>query len=308
MRPLRGWTGGAEWDAREAAKRSGDHGGSVAAGPGHAPPPEQGQAVPASQAVEGRGPASELLAAFRAQRVAALGGRGLAANGADAGRLGAGIAAQQPGTASSPAGPVTSDGADNTINGSFIRAREGFTTDGYVPKDKDGNVLEGSGVTVGNGVDLGAQSAEKLRALGVDEDTIKALSPYFGKKRQAAVDALKAQPLSLSQQQTTDLSNRFLKSSAEEIATRFNKSQNFTRFADLPGNTKTMLVDIYHQYGPQLFGYRFWKQVTTGDWQGAHNNLMNFDDEHPTRRRLEAGLLFQDIQRGNLPNPSRQGR
>lgn len=50
MRPLRGWTGGAEWDAREAAKRGGDRDGSVAAGPDHAPTPGQGQAVPVSQA------------------------------------------------------------------------------------------------------------------------------------------------------------------------------------------------------------------------------------------------------------------
>ena len=91
--------------------------------------------------------------------------------------------------AASPAGPVTSDGAGNTINGGFIRAREGFTADGYVPMGSDGNVQGQSGVTVGNGVDLGAQSAEKLRALGVDENTIKVLSPYFGKKRQDAVDA-----------------------------------------------------------------------------------------------------------------------
>ena len=80
------------------------------------------------------------------------------------------------------------------------------------------------------------------------------------------------------------------------------------RFADLPGNTKTMLADIYHQHGPQLFGYKFWKHVITGDWQGVHNNLMNFDDKHPTRRRLEAGLLLRDIQSGNLPSPSKQGR
>lgn len=87
MRPLRGWTGGARWDAREAARRGEDQGGSVAAGSGHAPAPDQGQAVPVSQALEGGGPASELLAAFRAQRMGALGGRGLAANGADAGHV-----------------------------------------------------------------------------------------------------------------------------------------------------------------------------------------------------------------------------
>ena len=89
MRPLRGWTGGAEWDAREAEKRRGDYGGSGATGSDHAlPDPGEGQAVPASQAVEGGGPATELLAAFRAQRVAALQGLGLGASGADAGRLG----------------------------------------------------------------------------------------------------------------------------------------------------------------------------------------------------------------------------
>ena len=112
----------------------------------------------------------------------------------------------------------------------------------------------------------------------------------------------------MSQQQATDLSNRLFKSSAEEIATKFNNSQSFTCFADLPGNTKTMLADIYHQHGPQLFGYKFWKQVITGDWQGVYNNLMNFDDKHPTGRRLEAGLLLRDIQSGDLPNSSKQGR
>ena len=70
MRPLRGWTGGAEWDAREAAKRGGDQGGSVATGSDHVPThPGGDQAVPVSQALEGGGPASELLAAFRAQRM-----------------------------------------------------------------------------------------------------------------------------------------------------------------------------------------------------------------------------------------------
>jgi len=285
MRPLRGWTGAARQDAPGADEGTGDRDGLAVTGPGHAPPfPEQGQVAPANQAVEGGGPASELLAAFRALRAGALQGRGPTAKEADAGlalaseqqslvegtgfsnipiRNGTGTAsdavapdtagrdgngpgsappititaslplggrstdapasgdagsttvrlrtvttAQQPGTASSPAGSVTSDGANNTINGGFIREREGFTTNGVVPKDKQGNPFDKSGVTVGNGVDLGAQSAEKLRALGVDEDTIKVLSPYFGKQGQAAVDALKVQPLSLSQQQAEDLSNR----------------------------------------------------------------------------------------------------
>jgi len=200
MRRLRGWTGAARQDAPGADEGTGDRDGLAVTGPGHAPTfPEQGQVVPANQAVEGGGPASELLAAFRALRVGALQGRGPTAKEADAGlalapeqqslvegtgfsnipiRNGTGTAsdavapdtagrdgngpgsappitiaaslplggrstnapasgdagsttvglgtvttAQQPGTASSPAGSVTSDGANNTINGGFIRER-----------------------------------------------------------------------------------------------------------------------------------------------------------------------------------------
>jgi len=47
--------------------------------------------------------------------------------------------------------------------------------------------------------------------------------------------------------------------------------------------------------------------VTSGDWQGVYNNLMNFGDKYSTRRQLEAGLLSQDIQGGNLPSPPKQG-
>jgi len=86
MRRLRGWTGAARQDAPGADEGAGDRDGSAVTGPGHAPTfPEQGQVVPANQAVEGGGPASELLAAFRALRVGALQGRGPTAKEADAG-------------------------------------------------------------------------------------------------------------------------------------------------------------------------------------------------------------------------------
>jgi len=89
MRRLRGWTGAARQDAPGADEGTGDRDGLAATGPGHAPPfPEPGQVVPANQAVEGGGPASELLAAFRALRVGALQGRGPTAKEADAGLSG----------------------------------------------------------------------------------------------------------------------------------------------------------------------------------------------------------------------------
>ena len=204
------------------------------------------------------------------------------------------------------AGPVTSDGANNTINSDFIRKQEGFKTDGYVPMNRDGSVIGQSGVTVGNGVDMGAQTAARLKALGVDDETIKLLMSYFGWKREVAAGVLAAEPLSLTKGQAEDLSNRLLSTSAEEVAARFDKDSASKRFADLPSNTKTMLTSIYHQYGPQLFSSSFWRQVTSGDWEGARKNLMDFGDKTPTRRRTEAGLLSQDIQNGSLSGRQRQ--
>ncbi len=219
------------------------------------------------------------------------------------GGTGAGAAAKQPDATTSSAGSVTSDGADNTINGGFIREREGFTTDGIVPKE-NGKVLGQSGVTVGNGVDLGSKTVQQLKDLGVAQDIIDKLPPYLGKQGQAADDYLKDHPFSLTQKQAEDLSNIFLQKSANEVADRFNSDSKVGAFSDLPGNTKTMLVDIYHQYGNQLYGTNFWKQVTDGDWQGAYKNLMNFGDKYRTRRQLEAGLLNQDIQADSLPKPA----
>lgn len=177
------------------------------------------------------------------------------------GYTGARAAAQQPGATSSSAGSVTSDGANNTINGGFIRQREGFTTGGIVPKE-NGNILGQSGVTVGNGVDLGSKTVQQLKDLGVAQDIIDKLTPYLGKQRQAAADYLKDHPLSLTQKQAEDLSNIFLQESAKEVADRFNSDSKVSRFSDLPGNTKTVLADIYHQYGARLYNTNFWKQVT----------------------------------------------
>jgi GH24 family phage-related lysozyme (muramidase) len=39
----------------------------------------------------------------------------------------------------------------------------------------------------------------------------------------------------------------------------------------------------------------FWRQVTSGDWDAALNNLRHFGDKYPTRRNKEADLLAKDL-------------
>jgi hypothetical protein len=49
----------------------------------------------------------------------------------------------------------------------------------------------------------------------------------------------------------------------------------------------------------------YWRQITTGDWEGAYGNLMDFKDQHGERRRADAQRLNNDIRSGRLPRPAR---
>ena len=115
--------------------------------------------MPVSQAVEGGGPASELLAAFRAQRVAALQGRGLAADGADTGHV------SVPGQQSLAEG--TSFSATPIRNGTG-------TASGGVP-DTAGWDGDGAG---------------RAPPAPVTADQLRAIMPYAGATAGRYVDAL----------------------------------------------------------------------------------------------------------------------
>ncbi|WP_117035089.1 pesticin C-terminus-like muramidase [Klebsiella pneumoniae] len=60
---------------------------------------------------------------------------------------------------------------------------------------------------------------------------------------------------------------------------------------------------VAYQYGTNLASAtpNFWSQVTNGQWQEAINNLNNFGDAYPTRRRSEAALIQSDLDAGKLP-------
>ena len=40
---------------------------------------------------------------------------------------------------------------------------------------------------------------------------------------------------------------------------------------------------------------KFWKYATSGNWDKAYNELMDFKDKYPTRRKSEAKLLNSKI-------------
>ena len=79
--------------------------------------------------------------------------------------------------------------AFENVNFDFIKDQEGFETSGYVPKDREGNILGQSGVTIASGFDLGQRNINDLK--GLPEELIAKLSDYVGLKGEAADNAAK---------------------------------------------------------------------------------------------------------------------
>jgi len=168
---------------------------------------------------------------------------------------------------------------------------------GYVPC-KDGKPLGASGVTVGTGVDLGQQTRAGLASMGVPEDILVILAPYFGLQKQAAVEKLRVAPLTLTADQVAILDDAVHKHYILGTARRFGSEQ----FEVAPKEAQAVAVSLCYQFGaphrvtsPGL-GLA-WDALRTGDYKKASSYLTNLDwwsgeyHQYIKRRKQEAALL-----------------
>ncbi|BDH45306.1 peptidase [Salmonella enterica subsp. enterica serovar Choleraesuis] len=193
------------------------------------------------------------------------------------------------------------DNSNRVVKQDLIQAKEGFSTKEYVPKDINGRPSSSSGVTVGIGVDLGGKTTDSLAKDGITMQFINFLKPYLGLKGDNAQNFLNSHPLNLTTTQANDLSNNYINRFSSTVANNFNAASK-VKFSSIPLNTRTAIVSAAYQYGTNLAKAtpHYWTQVTTGQWQAAINNLNNFGDQWPTRRKSEAELIKSDLSAGKL--------
>lgn len=222
----------------------------------------------------------------------------LAATAALGAAVAPGLATMQvTGTTPPPMQAVTVPADKPNVDWDFISAREGaLKTKGYVPSDKStGKALDNSGVTISTGVDLGAWSPESFRSLGISENLVNKLNPYFGLKGKNAQAV--AGNLSISKEEAKELYSTIKNNSLKKLQNAFNKESKVP-FVKLSPGQQTALASIAFQYGlgeggngKGLMSHNFWKQTTSGKWDEAKKNLMNYGDKYGPRRKLEASLL-----------------
>lgn len=175
----------------------------------------------------------------------------------------------------------------NKINFVFIHKIEGFKLDGYVPNPRGSN----SGVTVASGFDIGARSKQDLINLGLESKLVEKLSPYCGKKKFDAVNTLKEKPLTILEKEALEINKKVKKSSISFIEKLYNRDSS-TKFFCLPAQAQTTIASVSFQYGDlSQKTPTFWKYVTNKQWSKAIEELNDFGDDYPTRRKKEAEYL-----------------
>jgi GH24 family phage-related lysozyme (muramidase) len=126
------------------------------------------------------------------------------------------------------------------------------------------------------------------------------LRPYLGKIKFEAVDLLDTMPLHVTDEEAELIDKEVKSRFVRDLERKFNDSAT-TRFDELLDGVQTVIASVAFQYGDLRRGTpNFWRQITTGDWQGAYRNLRDFGDDYSTRRNQEADLLKSSLDESGL--------
>ncbi|MGF1727937.1 pesticin C-terminus-like muramidase [Photobacterium nomapromontoriensis] len=174
------------------------------------------------------------------------------------------------------------------IDYDFISSLEGgMMLKGYAP-DPEANQ---SGVTISVGFDLGARNIHDLETLSLNKKLVDKLTPYLGRKKQAAVNFLKENPLIISKEEAEKIYTTTKKLATSQLIDRYG-SKSSIKFKCLPKQAQTVIASVAYQYGNlERRTKGFWKQSITQNWADMYENLMDFQDVYPTRRYKEAKLI-----------------
>lgn len=165
------------------------------------------------------------------------------------------------------------------IDKNFLIKVEGNKATTYVPM-KDGKPIQQSGVTIGAGVDLGAQTEKGLRDMGVKASTIAALKPFFGKKKDEAVEALDTNgPVTLDDKDLEDLNTKILNKHKKDVKNWYNKNNTVgNEWDDLTDRQQTVALSVEYNHGKgSLTSHKFFKDyIVAGRWDKAAEELRNY--------------------------------
>lgn len=190
---------------------------------------------------------------------------------------------------------ATLPNADKNLADSFLEQVEGgFRYKPYNDSNK--------GIAIGTGTNLGQQSIDGLRNLGVPESTIQKISHLVGVKGQTAVNKLNRNPLTLSKEETEALDDLVKNNLRKTVQLKYEEASGGSKIEDLPEEVQAVVYSLSHNLGGKLYSReaysKVWDSIVKNDWSALSKSLSRLKDL-PSRRKQEAALLTpltEDIQ------------
>lgn len=175
---------------------------------------------------------------------------------------------------------------------SFISQFEGGQIlTAYVPQNH-GVAVGNSGTTISTGCDLGQMNLNDLKTLNLSTDLQNLLIPYLGLKKQAAINFLNQNPLTITQEQADELDNAMQTKFTNNLTNLYNNYSD-VNFDQLNDQQATVIADCTYQYGLDIPAKcpLFWNACCNQQWSKVVTILRNFGDSYSNRRNAEADLL-----------------
>ena len=186
------------------------------------------------------------------------------------------------------------------IDWEFISSLEGKGAKrGYVPSDN-------SGVTIATGFDLKTKDENFFRSIGLSQNIIDKLISYIGISGAEAKEFIAQKPLILEDNEVSEIDIASKNFYAHSIAQDYNNRNPKIKFKDLEPYQQTIIASVGFQYGSFDRTPTFIGHATSGNWDGVVNELMDFQDDFPTRRKLEAKYYTDKSKKKSLVKPETQ--
>lgn len=200
--------------------------------------------------------------------------------------------------------------ADYSFISSFLSTVEGpCQTTGYIPchirtggtanykggpKPERYQAMGASGVTIATGCDLGQTSESLLCEYGLDPLIAGIFGPYFGKKRDAAIEILHRYPLVISPAAASQTDQAVHRGYLDRFVRPAFESDSGHSFDAIPREAQAAIMSICFQKGiggTRRDAPKTWKLLCALDWSGAANELIYGFRQYASRRGAEGQLL-----------------
>ena len=183
----------------------------------------------------------------------------------------------------------------------FIAREEGGQKlSAYVPTGPQrGNQ---SGVTIATGFDIGQRSVAEIMSLQLPQALKVKLVPYAGLKLQRAEAALRQQPLTITRAEANKIDQLIKRTETARLERAYNSAigggSGLKRFSQLPTEAQTVIASVAFQHGaPWVATPRFWRFAVAQNWFAVIQELENFGDQFPSRRKREAAFLRRMLKK-----------